>query len=453
MRTKTSIVLLTLIPLLLSATFSYSNITEDEDIIFYTTSIITNTSAPLNRVVFSPTTNINTLRYDGIATFEDQLLDLSNENKPTIEISNTTHRLWELSFSYTTFIVNNREDNHIQFALLNNNGSVADSYGNNYILIAPNEVVLVHKSTENNILYTVPWGYAGEDLLKLLLPAYRHDLNGKDISSVITWNIELTPSSEALVHIWDGWNNHSRSCTTCGHVDSHTANWGAWNNHSRSCTICGLVNSHTATWGAWSNHSRSCTTCGLVNSHTANWGTWSNHSRSCITCGLINSHTANWGAWSNHSRSCTICGHADSHTPSWGAWSNHSRSCATCSHVDSHTASWGSWTSINSSQHRRNCNHCTASETGTHNDLHRVPFNPIFSTMWNAFMHSRNWLCSICNVHITSDLGYCAFSGSGLNGICVGTALAENWTILADYTGCGQPRTQYGNNIVGVVRP
>jgi hypothetical protein len=147
-----------------------------------------------DRVVFSPRTDIPKKEYGGHANKKAQLLDLKGE-KPNIEINNSTGRLWSLSVSYTIFRVNSNKDNHLRFALRDDTGDMNDSYDNTYTVFEPDNPQLVYQAENNSFLYNVHWGDEEKDMLKVLLPEYRHDLRNKQITSKLTWSLEVTPQS------------------------------------------------------------------------------------------------------------------------------------------------------------------------------------------------------------------------------------------------------------------
>jgi hypothetical protein len=213
-------------------------------------------SLAVNRVAFSPDTTISNLEYEGEASFDNQLLGIKAGSKPVIEIHNTTHGLWDLSVSYTPFKVNDKNDNDLRFALRSESGSLIDSYKNKYMIFEPDTAQLIHKASKNDIIYFVPWGEGDDDLLKIFLSSYRHDLNGKDIVSELTWTIEVTPTSGDEDHVWSDWENHSRKCLICGYNDPHDPIWGAWKSdgedtHSKKCELCPFVETKPHEWGDW----------------------------------------------------------------------------------------------------------------------------------------------------------------------------------------------------------
>ncbi|MDR2600036.1 MAG: DUF916 and DUF3324 domain-containing protein [Oscillospiraceae bacterium] len=151
-------------------------------------------TAPIaNRVIFSPLTNIPVKHYEGEASFEYQLLNLANENKPVIEIYNSTKDTWSLNVKYTPFLVDDNTDNHLKFAFRNDYGDTECNHGFNYKLFHPDYTQLVFQAEDNSFLNHVPWGEGFEDMLKVLLPAYRHDLQDKSVTTVLTWSLSVTP--------------------------------------------------------------------------------------------------------------------------------------------------------------------------------------------------------------------------------------------------------------------
>ncbi|MDR2600791.1 MAG: hypothetical protein LBC73_11025 [Oscillospiraceae bacterium] len=308
MKKEKVIITFVLIPILLFISLTRSGAINEDDVIIYEAEMFSVSSMPLNRVIFSSTTNIEELKYDGIASYEDQLLGLSNEIKPVIEISNTTNNLWELSVSYSDFLVNGVVDNHLRFAYLDFESDINDSIDNSHIIFEPNTSQLIHTSTSNNIVYSIAWDNESGDLIKLHLPAYRHDLKDKEISSTITWQIELTPSSGETSHIWGEWNNHIRSCIFCDFLDSHIPTWSSFHQNATQCwQICTYPecpaeqNRGNHTWGGWSSisstqHRRHCTKCGAsgdTQNHSFSWHftsyTNATHQHRCGGCGFNNS--------------------------------------------------------------------------------------------------------------------------------------------------------------------
>jgi hypothetical protein len=161
----------------------------------YVGTVVAGSPPVVNRVVFSPDTNIPSKKYKGEANDIAQLLDLYGENKPFIEIFNTTDQLWNLSVRYTPFMVGNNTDDNLRFALRDETGKISDNYGNKYSTFNPNKPHLVYQAQDASFLYTVNWGDDNRDMLKVLLPEYRHDLRNKDITSVLTWSLEVTPQN------------------------------------------------------------------------------------------------------------------------------------------------------------------------------------------------------------------------------------------------------------------
>jgi len=146
-----------------------------------------------DRVVFSPLTYMPAKLYEGEASSELQLLNLVGA-KPVIEIYNTTNDIWSLSVSYTPFIVNSDYDNHLKFALRDENGEIFGELFNKYRVFNPDSSQLAYQAQDESlILYIVPWGDGDNDMLKVLLPEYRHDLNAKDISSTLLWSLGVMP--------------------------------------------------------------------------------------------------------------------------------------------------------------------------------------------------------------------------------------------------------------------
>ncbi|MDR2590001.1 MAG: DUF916 domain-containing protein [Oscillospiraceae bacterium] len=151
-------------------------------------------TAPIaDRVIFSPLTYIPVKRYEGEASFEYQLLDLANEEKPVIEIYNSTNDRWSLNVKYTPFLVDDNIDDHLKFALRYDYGDTACNHGFTYKPFYPGYTQLVFQGEEDLFLNHVPWGEGFEDMLKVLLPAYRHDLQDKSVTTVLTWSLSVTP--------------------------------------------------------------------------------------------------------------------------------------------------------------------------------------------------------------------------------------------------------------------
>jgi len=146
-----------------------------------------------DRVVFSPLTYMPSKLYAGEASSDQQLLNLVG-TKPVIEIYNTTNDIWNLSVSYTPFIVNNTLDNHLKFALRDENGDVFNDNINKYRIFNAESTQLAYQAQDESlILYIIPWGENEDDMLKVLLPEYRHDLNTKDITSTLMWSLGVMP--------------------------------------------------------------------------------------------------------------------------------------------------------------------------------------------------------------------------------------------------------------------
>ncbi|MCL2627589.1 MAG: hypothetical protein FWD44_02670 [Oscillospiraceae bacterium] len=146
-----------------------------------------------DRVVFSPLTYMPAKLYEGEASSELQLLNLVG-SKPTIEIYNTTNDIWSLSVSYTPFLVSRSFDHHLKFALRDENGEVFAEQTSKYRIFNPESTQLAYQAhDETLILYIVPWGDDEDDMLKVLLPEYRHDLNEKKITSTLLWSLGVMP--------------------------------------------------------------------------------------------------------------------------------------------------------------------------------------------------------------------------------------------------------------------
>jgi len=357
---------------------------------------------PKNRLVFSSSTSVDALEYEGVASFETQILELKSE-KPVIEVYNTTCMLFTLSVSYTPFEADNTVNNDIKLALNNKNGSMQDVHGNIYEVFEPGVVKPLFTSRNNESLTTIPWGAENNDLLKVFLPSYRHDLNNKPVKTVLTWHLEVTPSGE-LVHLWDEWtiytvvgatHEKSRSCTKCGYKENeshpeaaHQSPWASGGDGCRRlCEFsgCGIqTTTHPIRHSSWSlsgsNCITTCTTCHRQTQfHSTLWNWTSdtdNHWEKCnganYTCTMtrsLNRHNLLWTSdTSNHWQ---FCDHANCNykTPvvphTLDNWLQNDTQCwQSCSFSSClyetirNTHQWGTWHSINGFYHFANCQNC-----------------------------------------------------------------------------------------------
>ncbi|MCL2627590.1 MAG: hypothetical protein FWD44_02675 [Oscillospiraceae bacterium] len=366
---------------------------------------------PKNRVVFSPSTSIDTLEYAGEASFEAQLLDLRSK-KPVIEIYNTTHLHYDLSVSYTPFRVGDEINNDIKFAVLDKIGDTKDNHGNMYRVFEPGISQSVYISPNDEIISKIPWNEGSEDLLKIYLPSYRHDLDSKNIQSTLTWLLEVTPTPTDIYHTWDEWSPWSLS------GDRHV--------RSRSCSVCGFIGSefHMAagSQSPWQSGGdgcqRICTVygCGLQTAthgtHLSGWidnddGTWCRIE--CLTCSrLVRQSVHAWGAWQSdnqatHSAKCDNCGRTETAEHPWNNWSiwtlhggNHimTRSCGTCSESETlyHAA-----TAFESAWHEggHGCQTtCTLTGCGLQTATHGISHSG-----WHSGGSGCLTVCNLCNRH------------------------------------------------------
>ena len=400
-------------------------------------------SIPQNKVIFAPSTDLTALRYSGCASFEPQLLDLSGE-KPVIEIYNTTHMPFNLSVSYTDFEVGSIVNSDLKLAIIDKTGDITDNHGNTYRIFEPGVMEDIYTSQNGEFISFVPWGEGSSDLLKVYLPSYRHDLDSKDIRSVVTWLLELTPTPVDDYHTWDDWSAwtdneqehiRSRFCSVCGIEESEThladSSLSEWifggDGCQRVCLVvgCGLqADSHTSSVSEWIDKKDGilcyikCLICHIeLQSAMHAWDIWQSggvqtHFTSCVNCHRLETAAhpwTNWSAWTlvgaNHimSRSCSSCTESESlsHTATgsqsaWGAGgSGCRRTCTvtgcglqTATHVVSHSV-WGAGGS--------GCRTtCTVSGCGRQTQTHAIG-----GASWSAWAAggsgcSRTRTCTTC---------------------------------------------------------
>ena len=264
------------------------------------------------------------------------------------------------------------------------------------------------------------------------------DITGRHISNLsIPLSIRVDHNFTGLVYR-GGFHDHE--CIGCKYYSRGNCSYSSWTGHSRSCTICRGINSHTPQWTAWTQgtaeqHSRTCTACQLADNVTHAWGSWSswvnsnatNHTRNrtCTVCSrpgsesVAHSYTA-WSVWSdldsnNHTRNrtCTACSRPGSesaaHTyTAWSAWvnsnsTNHtrSRSCTACSRPGTESSAhsysaWSAWVNSDSTNHTRSRSCTVCSRPGSETAAHTY-------TAWSAWVdsgstnHARNRTCTVCS--------------------------------------------------------
>ena len=218
----------------------------------------------------------------------------------------------------------------------------------------------------------------------------------------------------------NGTDTESRTCKTCGHVQTrdveHTHNWSSWSSFDdsqevRTCA-CGEKDYRSHSYGDWVNNgnnteSRTCSTCGHVQTkdiaHTHSWSDWeylndSLEQRECA-CGEKETRQHTLG------------------TPSVSYENNNdgthkkitTRHCSTCNHdivtEKSESCDLGNWTynSVTGLDERK-CSDCGYTETREH--IHsEVPDNLVYGNAVtnNNGTHklSATYTCTLCNQTIT----------------------------------------------------
>lgn len=236
-------------------------------------------------------------------------------------------------------------------------------------------------------------------------------------------------------HSYGAWSSNgndteSRTCNTCGHTQTrdveHTHDWSDWSafddsQEVRSCS-CGEKEYRSHSYGAWSNNgnnteSRTCGTCGHVQTrdiaHTHDWGAWeylndSLEQREC-SCGQTETREHSLGTPSVEYQNNNDGTHTIITT----------KHCSTCNHDISTertvTCDLGDWTyNPTTGLDERVCNDCGYTETREH--IHTdAPDNLVYgnATSNDDGTHTltATYTCTSCNqtVTLTKDVS-CDFS-------------------------------------------
>ncbi len=112
--------------------------------------------------------------------------------------------------------------------------------------------------------------------------------------------------------------NHWKICDACGekiNVDGHSESYlQSADGHYKFCTVCqstiAKMQVHDYTGVAWENHSRTCTKCGYVDSHFASWGSDADR-HWCTLCIGKEPEEHTFDIWvsdeTGHHQKCSIC--------------------------------------------------------------------------------------------------------------------------------------------------